>query len=100
SADITRSLSPSLDERAAGETEEDVFQRRPPDERALRPDAAPMHFGRRGLAVSRVQEETVGELLDAIGKPVELAVERLLDAGLEPELENLAGRVLIDELPW
>src|SRR5439155_18693733 len=43
SSAITRSLLPSLDERAAGETEEDVFERRPPDEGALRPHAAPMH---------------------------------------------------------
>ena len=45
------------------------------------------------LAVSRVDEHAVGQVLDALAETVELAVERLLDADREAQLGHLAGRV-------
>ena len=45
------------------------------------------------LAVVGVEQDAVGQPLDALGEAVELAVERLLDAGREAQLGDLAGRV-------
>ena len=53
--------------------------------------------GRR-LAVVGVDEHAVGQPLHAFAEPVELAVERLLDADREAHLQHLARRVLGDEL--
>ena len=57
-----------------------------------------MDGGRGRLAVVRVEEDPVGQALDPLGEPVELAVERLCDAGGEPQLRDLAGRVALDQL--
>ena len=51
-----------------------------------------------GLAVVGVDEDAVRQVLDPLAQPVELAVERLLDADREPELGHLARRVLVDQL--
>ena len=45
------------------------------------------------LAVVGVEQDPVGQVLDPLGDPVELAVERLLDAEREAQLGHLAGRV-------
>ncbi|MFL5680263.1 MAG: ABC transporter permease [Chloroflexota bacterium] len=48
---------------------------------------------RDGLAVVGIEQDPVGELLDAVREAVELAVERVLDAGREAELGDLLRRV-------
>ena len=53
--------------------------------------------GRR-VPVVGVEQQPVGQLLDALGKAVELAVERRLDAGREAQLQHLLGGVLVDQL--
>ena len=50
-----------------------------------------------GLAVVGVEQHPVGQVLDAFGEAVELAVERLGDPGREAQLGDLAGGVLLDE---
>ena len=50
------------------------------------------------LAVVGVEQDPVGEPLDPLGEAVELAVERLLDAGREAQLGDLARRVALDQL--
>ena len=57
-----------------------------------------MDGDRGGLAVVGVEQHPIGQALDALGDPVELAVERLGDTGLEAQLGDLARRVLLDEL--
>ena len=48
-----------------------------------------MGGGGDGLAVVGVEEHPVGQPLDPLGEPVELAVERLLDADREAQLGHL-----------
>ena len=52
---------------------------------------------RRRLAVVGVEQHPVGQVLDALGDAVELAVERLGHAGREAQLGDLPGGVLLDE---
>ena len=86
-----------LDQRAAGQPQEDVLERRPADEDGLGPEAALVDGDRRRLAVVGVEEHAVRQVLDPLGDAVELAVERLGDARREAQLGDLAGRVLLDE---
>src|SRR5690349_15991539 len=87
-----------LDQRAAGEPQEHVLEGRPPDEHRLGLEATFVGGYRDRLAVVGVEQHPVGQPLDALGEAVELAVERLLDAGREAELGDLPGRVAIDQL--
>ena len=50
------------------------------------------------LAVVGVQQHAIGQPLDSLGHSVELAVERLLHAGREAQLEHLARRILLDQI--
>ena len=83
-----------VDQRAAGQAQEDVLERRPPDEDGLGLEATLVDGDRGRLAVVGVQQDPVGQVLDPLGDAVELAVERLGDAGREAQLRDLAGRVL------
>ena len=71
--------------------------RRPPGccaERALVSGRSPRACDRRGrlLAIGGVDQHAVGQLLDALADAVELAVERVLHADREAQLEHLARR--------
>ena len=85
----SRPATALLDQRAAGQPQEDVLERRPADEDRLRLEAALVGRDRDGLAVVGVEQDPVGEPLDPLGEAVELAVERLLDAGREAQLGDL-----------
>ena len=52
---------------------------------------------RRRLAIVGIEQHPIGQVLHALGDPLELAVERLGDAGPETELGDLAGRVALDQ---
>ena len=69
-----------LDQRAAGQAQEDVLERRPADEDGLGLEAALVDGDRGRLAVVGVEQDAVGQALDPLGDAVELAVERLGDA--------------------
>ena len=68
-----------VDQRAPGQAQEDVLERRPADEHGLGLEAALVDGDRGRLAVVGVQQDAVGQVLDALGDAVELAVERLGD---------------------
>src|SRR4051812_4406488 len=72
---------PSVDQRAAGQVEEDVLERRPADEDGARLQPALADGDRGRLAVVRVEQDPVGQVLDPLGDAVEPAVEFLGDAG-------------------
>ena len=75
-----------LDQRPAGQPQEDVLERRAADEDRLRPEPALVDRHRACLAVVGIEQHPVGQSLDPLGEAVELAVEGLLDAGREAEL--------------
>ena len=68
-----------VDQRAAGQAQEDVLERRPADEDRLGLEPALVDRDRGRLAVVGVEQDPVGQVLDPLGEAVELAVERLLD---------------------
>ena len=57
-----------------------------------------MDGARRSLAVVRVEEHAIGQVLHSFGDSVELAIELFGHAGGEAELGDLAGRVAINQL--
>src|SRR4051794_26504452 len=73
-----RRRPPSFDQRAAGEPQEDVLERAPAHEHRLRHEPPMVGRGGRRLAVVRVDEDPVGQALDALAEALELPVERLL----------------------
>src|SRR5215203_117864 len=79
-----------LDERAAGQTQEDVLQAAASHERRLRLEAALMHGFSGCFSIVRVNEDAVGQLLDPLADAIEPAVERLLYANGETQFEHLA----------
>src|SRR4029078_5205676 len=81
----------SVDEGAPGASQEGVLEGRATDEHGAPREAALVGRGDRGLTVIGVQEDAVGQSLDTLREPVELAVERLLDPGREAELRGLTG---------
>ena len=85
----------SLGEAPPGESQEDVLQRRAPHELADRADAHGVDGLGRRLAVSGVEEQPVGQVLDALDEPVESAGEVGRRAVVEAELEDLAAAVRI-----
>src|SRR2546426_9454311 len=95
-------LISSLDETAAGETEEDVLERAPPDEDALRLEAARVDRSARRLAIVGIDEHPVGQafdpLRDPVEDPVEASVERIRDLRREAQLDDLARRVPGEEV--
>ena len=64
-----------------------------------RAQPALVHGDQRGVAVVGVEQDPVGEALDALGDAVELAVGASSSPG-EADLDHLAGRVLLDQLAW
>src|SRR5688572_16382549 len=63
-----------LDQRAAGQAQEHVLQRGSADEHGLRLEPALVDGYRRRFAVVGVEQDAIGEVLDALRDPVELAV--------------------------
>ena len=59
---------PSVDQRPAGEAEEDVFEGGSPDEGAVGSEPEPVHLGEGGLAVVGVEQQAVRERLEALGQ--------------------------------
>ena len=83
----------SLDEAATGEPEEDVLERAPPDEDALRSEALFVRRDARGVSIVGVQEDSIGQSFQPLNVPsvhegVQLRVERLLDTDREAELKH------------
>src|SRR5690349_15751187 len=79
----------SVDEGASGQPEEDVLERRAADEDGFGLEAPRMSCRHGRLAIVGVEQDAIGQALDPLGQTVELTIERLLDAGREPELGDL-----------
>src|SRR3954471_5909210 len=80
-----------LDQRAAGQPQEDVLEARPPDQDGLGPESPVVGRGDGGLPVVGVEEHPIREELDPLRQAIELPVERLLDPDREAQLRDLAG---------
>src|SRR6266480_6490167 len=88
--------SRSLDEAPTGEAEEYVLERTAADQAGLGPQSAAVHRNRGCLAVAGVEEDAVGQHLDALRETLEL-VERRRGIDRKAKFEHLAGGVLVDE---
>src|SRR5438132_6340283 len=87
---------PSFDQAPAGQAEEDVFERAAPDQGGLWSQAAAVHGNGRRLAVAGVEQDPVGQCLDALGKAIQL-LERRRAVDRKATLEHLATGVLVDQ---
>src|SRR5258708_3284438 len=65
---IGRLIVASLLQRAPGEREEHVLERAPPHVGGLDADPARRKLSQRGAAVTRVDDDPVGDVLDAIAR--------------------------------
>src|SRR3954451_11955128 len=74
-------IRPSVDQRAASQPQEHVLERRPPDEDRLGIELALARGYHDALAVVGLEQDAIGELLDAVGEAIEPPVECLLDLG-------------------
>src|ERR1700728_2661056 len=90
----------SINKCPAGEPQEDVLERRPPHESALRDHSFFVHVAQRRVTVERVEQQTVGEDLDPFCEALQLLCCGFLLVCSEPQLEHLARRVTIDQLAW
>ena len=70
---------PSVHQAAAGQPEEHVLQRAPPDQDGLRQETTLVDGDRDRLTVVGVHEDPVGEELDALAETIQPALEGLLD---------------------
>src|ERR1700682_1320730 len=86
----------SLDQAPARESKENVLERAPADQNRLRPQAATVDRDGRRFAVLGIEEDAVGERLDALRETVQL-VERRGGVDRKAQLEHLAAGVLVDQ---
>src|ERR671936_640847 len=93
-----RPAFPSRDQRAAGEAQEDVLQRAAPDQDAPGRDASAPELGDGPVTVAGREEDAVADALDAVGHAVELAVGAPLGTLGQPQLDDLAAGVALDQL--
>ena len=85
-----------------GQAQEDVFERAPADEHALRPEAPLVDGDGRGLAVVGVEQDPVGQASRRSMRSSTSASSSASSvswiAGREAQLDDLAGGVALDEL--
>ena len=72
--------------------QEDVLERAPANENAVRDEPALVHPVGRRVAVVRVEEDAVGQDLDPVDEPVRPVAQVVRLRVVEPELDDLAGR--------
>src|SRR5664279_3276810 len=88
----------SVDQCAAGQPQEHVFERAAPHENGDRHDTTGVDAVDAGLAVVGVEQYSVGQHFDAFGEPGQLVGSYLVLVEWKAQLHDVTAGVLLDEV--